>query len=121
MAQFVEESAGDDDPVDTACGKSGRCVKRLHDHASRSDGVADHDDDAGADDGRDEYKKELESDAQKQTKTADVDLTGLTAQEVKASRMLIFQMLRLDLQQVRLWSFARTLAWQSISEIPLCK
>ncbi len=64
MAEFVEESAGDDHPVDTARGKAGRCVKRLHHHTARGDGVVNHHGDADSNDGCEKDDKELEADPQ---------------------------------------------------------
>jgi hypothetical protein len=84
-----------------------RGIEGLSDHAGRGHGVAGHHDQPDSDGGREERKKQLEADAQAQSKVANVHFTGLAAQKVKAGRVFVFEMLLLYLQQLGLMAKKR--------------
>jgi hypothetical protein len=68
----------------------------------RPERIAQHHDDANADDNCDETEKELEAHAQTQPQPADAFLAELIAQVRKAQRVFIFEVLVLRIEQLRL-------------------
>jgi hypothetical protein len=63
------------------------------------DGVVEQDDPANPDDGRNQDQKQLKADSKTQAEPADINLAGLTAQEMETNRVFVLEMLPLGLSK----------------------